>query len=166
MTSTRLASSGFSEWGAKSRGLIKPGLGHSYLRIFIQLNNLAHPLPPPPSFSNGRALGHYFMRFEKVNVVNAIWSRILNPRTWLGFTASHRHIMLPRNKTTKNAHIERSAMWEPLMCHIFFVSFLWWEGVRAFSAFYASLNDAEFYSTKWSHELDQHMTDSYLYFSF
>ena len=45
MTSTRLASSGCSEWGAKSRGLLKPGLGHSYLRIFIQLNNLAHPRP-------------------------------------------------------------------------------------------------------------------------
>ena len=50
MTSTRLASSGFSEWGAKSRGLLKPGLGHSYLRIFIQLNNLTHPPPPPPHF--------------------------------------------------------------------------------------------------------------------
>ena len=38
MTSTRLASSGFSEgfgWGAQSRGLIKPSLGHCYLTIFL-----------------------------------------------------------------------------------------------------------------------------------
>ena len=38
MTSTRLASSGFSDnkgfgWGAQSRGLIKPGLGHCYLTL-------------------------------------------------------------------------------------------------------------------------------------
>ena len=38
MTSTRLASSGFSEGfgqGAQSRGLIKPSLGHCYLTIFL-----------------------------------------------------------------------------------------------------------------------------------
>ena len=38
MTSTRLASSGFSEgfgWGAQSRGLIKPSLGNCYLTIFL-----------------------------------------------------------------------------------------------------------------------------------
>ena len=42
MTSTGWESSGLSEnkgldWGAQSRGLIKPGLCHSYLRIFLVL---------------------------------------------------------------------------------------------------------------------------------
>ena len=43
MTSTRLwrpavlVKTGVGTWGAQSRGLIKPGLGHSYLTIFIEV---------------------------------------------------------------------------------------------------------------------------------